>query len=74
MNVPIDQIAMIGNLEIAKDVSIDFHFFFVTSSKKMPSKFFLRPKKERFFDKNGQKQCFLTNINIFCFNFVISML
>ena len=33
-----------------------------------------RPKKEQFIDENGQKHCFLTNIGIFCFNYVISML
>ena len=40
----------------------------------MPLKKNFHPKKERFFDKNGQKHCFLTNIGIFCFNYVISML
>ena len=35
---------------------------------------FFWPKKEWFFDKNGQKHCFLTNIGIFSFNYVISML
>ena len=33
-----------------------------------------RPQKVRFFDENGQNHCFLTNIGIFCFNYVISML
>ena len=51
-----------------------FFIFFVTSMKKTPSKFFFQPKKERFFDENGQKNYFLTNIGIFCFNYVISMI
>ena len=34
----------------------------------------VNPKKERFFEENGQKHCFFTNIGIFCSNFVISML
>ena len=44
-----------------------------TSTKKLQSIFFLRPKQECF-DKNGQKPFFLKNIVIFCFNYVISML
>ena len=51
-----------------------FHFFLVTSTKKMASKIFFAIKKERFFEKNGQKHCFHKNICIFCFNYVISML
>ena len=50
-----------------------FHFF-CNFHKKNGVKIFFRPKKERFFDENGQKHCFLTNIGIFCFNYVISML
>ena len=50
-----------------------FHFF-CDVYEKNAVKIFFRPKKERFFDKNGQKHCFLTNIGIFCFNYIISML
>ena len=42
--------------------------------KKITVKFFCHPKKERFFHENGQKHIFLTNIGIFCFKYVISML
>ena len=52
----------------------NFSFFFANFCEKNAVKIFLHPKKERFFDKNGQKHCFLTNIGIFCFNYVISML
>ena len=51
-----------------------FFIFFCNFFKKNAVKIFFQPKKERFFDKNGQKQCFLTNFGIFCFNFIISML
>ena len=51
-----------------------FFIFFCNFYKKTAVKFFFRPKKERFFDENGQKHYFLTNIGIFCFNYVISML
>ena len=51
-----------------------FTFFFVISTKKLLSKFFFRPKKQRFFDKNGQNHFFLTNIDIYCFKIVFSML
>ena len=51
-----------------------FFIFFCNFYEKNAVKFFFRPKKERFFDENGQKHCFLTNIGIFCFNYVISML
>ena len=50
-----------------------FHFF-CNFFKKNAVKIFFRPKKERFFDENGQKHCLLTNTCIFCFNYVISML
>jgi hypothetical protein len=50
-----------------------FHFF-CNFFKKNAVKFFFQPKKEQFFDENGRKQSFFTNIGIFCFNFVISML
>ena len=40
----------------------------------MPSNFFFTLKKTQFFDENGQKHCFLTNIGIYWFNYVISML
>ena len=51
-----------------------FFIFFCNFYKKNAVKNFFQPKKERFFDKNGQKHYFLTNIGIFCFNYVISML
>ena len=51
-----------------------FFTFFCNFYKKITVKFFFRPKKERFFDENGQKPFFLKNIVIFCFNYVISML
>ena len=50
-----------------------FHFF-CNFYEKNGVKIFFQPKKERFFDENGQKHYFLTNIGIFCFNYVISML
>ena len=51
-----------------------FFTFFCNFYKKITVKKFVRPKKERFFHENGQKHLFLTNIGIFCFNYVISML
>ena len=51
-----------------------FFIFFCNFYKKNGMKFIFLPKKERFFDENGQKHYFLTNIGIFCFNYVISML
>ena len=42
--------------------------------KKIIVKNFFRPKNERFFHENRQKHVFLTNIGIFCFKYVISML
>ena len=51
-----------------------FFILFCNFYKKNAVKFFFRPKKEQFFDENGQKHCFLTNIGIFWFNYVISML
>ena len=51
-----------------------FFIFFCNFYKKITVKKKFRPKKERFFDKNGQKPFFLKNIVIFCFNYVISML
>ena len=51
-----------------------FFTFFCNFYEKNAVKFFFRHKKERFFDENGQKHCFFTNIGIFCSNFVISML
>ena len=50
-----------------------FTFFLWFLQKKYCQNFF-RPKKEQFFQENGQKHIFLTNIGIFCFNYVISML
>ena len=50
-----------------------FHFFGNFYKKKVVEKFF-RHKKEWFFEENGQKHIFLTNICIFCFKYVISML
>jgi hypothetical protein len=50
-----------------------FFIFFVTSKKNRRQNFF-QPKKDQFFDENGQKQYLLTNFGIFCFNYVISML
>ena len=51
-----------------------FHFFFCNFYKKITVKIFFRPKKQRFFDKNGQNHFFLTNIDIYCFKIVFSML
>ena len=51
-----------------------FFILFCNFHKKNGVKIFSHPKKERFFDENGQKHCFFTNIGIFCFNYVISML
>ena len=51
-----------------------FFTFFCNFYKKITVKKKFRPKKERFFDENGQKPFFLKNIVIFCFNYVISML
>ena len=51
-----------------------FFTFFCNFYKKITVKIFFRPKKERFFHENGQKHIFLTNIGIFCFKYVISML
>ena len=51
-----------------------FFIFFGNFYQKNAVKKNFRPEKEPFFDKNGQKHCFLTNIGIFCFNYVISML
>ena len=49
-----------------------FIFYFCNFYKKINVEIFFRPKKERFFHKNGQKHIFLTNIG--CFKYVISML
>ena len=54
--------------------SSNFSHFFVISTKKITVKFFFHPKRERFFDENGQNHFFLTNIGILCFIYVISML
>ena len=51
-----------------------FFYFFCNFYQKNAVKILFQHKKEPFFDKNGQKHCFLTNIGIFCFNYVISML
>ena len=51
-----------------------FFTFFCNFYEKITVKIFFRPKKERFFHENGQKHIFLTNICIFCFKYVISML
>ena len=51
-----------------------FFIFFCNFHQKITVKFFFRPKKERFFHENGQKHIFLTNISIFCFKYVISIL
>ena len=47
--------------------------FFCNFYKKISVKIFFLPKKEWFFDKNCQKYILLTNIGIFYFNYVISM-
>ena len=51
-----------------------FFTFFCNFYKKITVKIFFRPKKQRFFDKNGQNHFFLTNIDIYCFKIVFSML
>ena len=51
-----------------------FFIFFCNFHQKITVKIFFRPKKERFFHENGQKHIFLTNISIFCFKYVISIL
>ena len=51
-----------------------FFTFFCNFYKKITVKNFFCPKKERFFHENGQKHIFLTNICIFCFKYIITML
>ena len=51
-----------------------FFTFFCNFYKKITIKIFFQPKKQRFFDENGQNHFFLTNIDIFCFKIVISIL
>ena len=51
-----------------------FFTFFCNFYKKITVKIFFRPKKQWFFDKNGQNHFFLTNIDIYCFKIVFSML
>ena len=48
--------------------------FFCNFHQKITVKIFFCPKQERFFHENGQKHIFLTNISIFCFKYVISIL
>ena len=51
-----------------------FFTFFCNFYKNITVKKNFRPKKELFFDKNGQNHFFLTNIDIHCFKIVFSML
>ena len=49
-------------------------YFICCCFQKITVENFFPPKKTRFFHENGQKHIFLTNIGIFCFKYIISML
>ena len=51
-----------------------FFTFFCNFYKKITVKIFFRPKIQQLFDENGQNHFFLTNIDIYCFKIVFSML